>query len=303
MTVDERKFIEVFVLPNDGERNVPLLPTDYDYVFSNLDEELFVKWRHFLSNKIEEYDDFDEYDKWYDELKFEDISEKDLIKFRLPTEQISMLLPPQISLFNHICQIVRDFYDELSTYADGHSNYYFGYQFETSPAYINMYVASIGDTDENVKFTTEKKNKDTGEMESVDVDLYSRMKSDHAKYENKIKKIMNNFNKIYGHYGISVRSNGISRNSFVRKPAKNDKGADKKDRLAEANENLETFKEAQINNFRYMDISAENFYHTAKSPVEVTSDYINKYVKKIFSCIEVEQKNNKKDLSKLNLIW
>lgn len=315
MNADDKKFIEVFIIPNDGVDDIPLSAENYDYIFSNLDEELFIKWKNFLSDKYDRYNDDDAYDEWYNNMTFDELSKKDLFSFKLPEDQITVVIPPQVSLINQVIGVIREFYDDLSSYASKCPSYYFGYFIETEPAYLNMYVARVGKCkrtvkgkalervkDENGNFIKDENGNFVKQEVIKDIDIYSIMKKAHQNYENKIKSIMAKFNDKYGKSGgVSVKSNGISINSTTRK----DDNAPQEDQDEKANyRNM--YKEKGINNFRYMDISLDSFFRTNKdkdSESSISDKFIHNYVNNIFKNLEPEQKHNHKDISVLDSIW
>lgn len=260
--MDENKFLEVFVEVIVGSTKMsPLDSAIYDTVYEKINPKYFSYWHKYLMKIADDFgDDFNGYDEWYENLKFEDINEEDLRRFSLPESKIKFNISSQTNIMLNIVSLMKEFYDRTAKVVGNRKNIAFGYMMSRNSSYMCMYICAI---------------------DGYDPKIYSQAKKIHTECEDRWRDMMNKFNKTST--TITMLSQGRSKNTAIYK-SKNSTP----DMIEEANDNAEMFKENNIANFRIAEVSKDNFRLKRERDKSTKID-IYQVVSNLFDSLEVTE--------------
>lgn len=272
MNVNEVKFVDVFVdLIENGKvaSNSNNIEERYEKLDSKLLDDAMPSFEDYLFDKMDEMSE-EEYDEWLERLNFEDIEEKDLIKYHLPEEKIKIEIVPGTNFAKNVLETIQSTYnDALSIYksyisqGNGHG-IAFGYSCSHSPKSIFYTVAVFNGCDRN---------------------LANKVKKLFKECETKLQTMVKDFNSAQSIFSISINMETSAKSTYIDKEKMDDIEIEDRKQTKERYEqlSLDTYKEISftIDDVKY---KKENAKHA-----ETLENLIERVFKGIDS--EIEERN------------
>lgn len=142
---DKKKFIDVCVEITKYGKVETCSASEIDTVIQRVDETYVNGFEKFLHDKVDlpEFEDPDAWDNWYDNLTLEDIDERDIQVYDLPTEKIVVPLGNEEVFVKEMLTAAKEYMDACSFVNPKEDNFEYGYDF--GPTGIFIWFVSRGD--------------------------------------------------------------------------------------------------------------------------------------------------------------
>lgn len=139
-----KKFADIYVDVYEYGKKVAFNASHIDLIAKKVEESTLDKWRKFLNDTCEEFgDDFDGYDKWFDELdNSEDIDPRKVAHYDLPTERIEIRLGNEATFMRKLLNLAKSFIDSNKPYCNEQTKVGSAYQFTKQAVYVMVYTYS-----------------------------------------------------------------------------------------------------------------------------------------------------------------
>jgi len=149
-TLDKMKFITIFVDVIKYDKKVPCSMSEVDAIIPLIKEDYLNNWEKYLYHQsgLPEFEDEDAWDDWYDNLDFEDLDERDIRRYDLPTDKIQVELENSNILMSNIHKVVKEFFNDAtdivnSDKKENPKNFHFSYSMDRQGVFAEIGANNI----------------------------------------------------------------------------------------------------------------------------------------------------------------
>lgn len=144
-TLDKMKFITIFVDVIKYDKKVPCSMSEVDAIIPLIKDDYLDNWERYLYHQsgLPEFEDEDVWDEWYDNLDFEDLDEKDIRRYDLPTNKIKVELENSNILMSDIHKVIKEFFNDAtdivhSNKKENPKNFHFSYSMDRQGVFAEI---------------------------------------------------------------------------------------------------------------------------------------------------------------------
>lgn len=212
--VDEKKFVSVFVdFIKDGIATTPS-DEEHEHIWNKLINPYYKEgWETFLRRKAssEELEDEDVWERWYNNLTFDDITEEEHRIFRLPSEKIVINFGWTEELMLGLYNCVKGFVEEAQKLPLYESNVIVGYKIGR----IGVHAYFCVPNHVQLPTTLRKKTHDPAVYSKV-YNLYKKWICGDGEGEGQAEKLLQKYKPIAAECDVIIKGNN-KRSSGVGK--------------------------------------------------------------------------------------